>query len=234
MATTGTRRSWRRWCCLFGTIILILATWSACLAQGQIAAASNQGGTWEFKDAPIQDVVEALSKAGGFDYTVADGISARVTASLHGVSPVEALRIILDSVGLTFSNDQGIYRIKRKAPPRPPVDREHVMMSASRPAPVREVNAVGTRGEAAQSSEKRMVVRKIPIKHVSAADIARIFGGQVIQSGAWWSGGAPYGGRGGYGVRYPYQGPQPARGGYGIRYPYGAGQWYGYGGPWGW
>lgn len=235
MPTSGVFESWWRWCCFLGTIILMLAALSTCLAQGQTTTAGNQGATWEFKDAPLQEVVEALAKAGDFDYTIASGVSARVTASLHNVSPVEALRIILDSVGLTFSNDQGIYHIKRKAAPRPSADRENVMMSAFRPAPVREVKAVGTHGEAAQPSQKKMVVRKIPIKHVSAADIARIFGGQVIQSGAWWGGTPPYyGGWGGYGARYPYRRHQPGWGGYGIRYPYGTAQGYGYGGPWGW
>jgi type IV pilus assembly protein PilQ len=65
----------------------------------------------DFKDAPLHDLLRALSDTGHINIVVPDQIDAKVTVRLKRVPWDEALEVILQSHGLWYRREGNIYRI---------------------------------------------------------------------------------------------------------------------------
>jgi len=104
----------------------------------QVAPAANgkrhiyHGATvdFDFKDAPIHDLLRIISDTGHVNIVVPDTIDAKVTVRLKRVPWDEALDVILQSHGLWYRRDGSIYRIAT----RKEIDTEDAEEAARREA----------------------------------------------------------------------------------------------------
>ena len=65
----------------------------------------------DFKDAPLHDLLRALSDTGHINIVIPDSIDAKITVRLKRVPWDEALEVILQSHGLWYRREGNIYRI---------------------------------------------------------------------------------------------------------------------------
>ena len=65
----------------------------------------------DFKDAPLHDLLRALSDTGHINIVVPDSIDAKITVRLKRVPWDEALEVILQSHGLWYRREGNIYRV---------------------------------------------------------------------------------------------------------------------------
>ncbi|HEY4182730.1 MAG TPA: type IV pilus secretin PilQ [Kofleriaceae bacterium] len=93
------------------------------------------GGTvdFDFKDAPMSDLLRTIAETGKVNIVVPDGIDAKVTVRLKKVPWDQALEVILASHGLWYRVDGNLYRIA----PRKELDSEDEAENARREAMIK-------------------------------------------------------------------------------------------------
>ncbi len=87
---------------------------------------------FDFKDAPIHDLLRIIADTGGVNIVVPDTIDAKVTVRLKRVPWDQALEVILASHGLWYRREGNLYRIA----PRKELDAEDEAEAARRAAAV--------------------------------------------------------------------------------------------------
>jgi type IV pilus assembly protein PilQ len=87
---------------------------------------------FDFKDAPIHDLLRIIADTGGVNIVVPDSIDAKVTVKLKRVPWDQALEVILASHGLWYRREGNLYRIA----PRKELDAEDEAEAARRAAMV--------------------------------------------------------------------------------------------------
>ena len=107
---------------------------------------------FDFKDAPIHDLLRTIADTGKVNIVVPDGINARVTVRLKRVPWDQALEVILASHGLWYRRDGNLFRIA----PRKELDQEDEAEAARREAMIK-------------SETPRTEV--VPLNYSSAADL---------------------------------------------------------------
>ncbi len=107
---------------------------------------------FDFKDAPIHDLLRTIADTGKVNIVVPDGISARVTVRLKRVPWDQALEVILASHGLWYRRDGNLFRIA----PRKELDAEDEAEAARREAMIK-------------SEVPRSEI--VPLNYSSAADL---------------------------------------------------------------
>ncbi len=85
---------------------------------------------FDYKDAPMADLLRTIADTGKVNIVVPDGIDARVTVRLKKVPWDQALEVILASHGLWYRRDGNLYRIA----PRKELDAEDELEAARREA----------------------------------------------------------------------------------------------------
>jgi hypothetical protein len=220
------------------------------LAMVLSVAVAQQAGAEQkmrvnFEDAAIGDVLKVLARQGNFDYSLPPQYqNKRVTVSLADVTPVEALQIVLDQVGLMAVNDNGVWTVRPKpaatrrpeteprttpgVPTGPVVTRTPPGAAAAAPAKAATEGTETQEGQVDPVTGRRKgeITRIIRTRFVDPGLLAMIFGGMAIY-GDENLGGGGYGGYGGGGYG-GYGG-----GGYGGRGGYGGGGYGGRGGGYG-
>jgi type IV pilus assembly protein PilQ len=105
----------------------------------QLPGAGNRRRTYygatvefDFKDAPIHDLLRIIADTGGVNIVVPDTIDAKVTVRLKRVPWDQALEVILASHGLWYRREGNLYRIA----PRKELDAEDEAEAARRAAAV--------------------------------------------------------------------------------------------------
>ncbi|MBA3457348.1 MAG: type IV pilus secretin PilQ, partial [Deltaproteobacteria bacterium] len=107
---------------------------------------------FDFKDAPIHDLLRTIADTGKVNIVVPDGINARVTVRLKRVPWDQALEVILASHGLWYRRDGNLFRIA----PRKELDAEDEAEAARREAMIK-------------SEVPRSEI--VPLNYSSAADL---------------------------------------------------------------
>ncbi len=107
---------------------------------------------FDFKDAPIADLLRTIAETGKISIVVPDGIDAKVTVRLKRVPWDQALEVILASHGLWYRRDGSILRIA----PRKELDAEDEAENARREAMIK--------AEAPRSEV-------VPLNYASAAEL---------------------------------------------------------------
>ena len=107
---------------------------------------------FDYKDAPMADLLRTIADTGKVNIVVPDGIDARVTVRLKKVPWDQALEVILASHGLWYRRDGNLYRIA----PRKELDAEDELEAARREAMIK-------------SETPRTDV--IPLNYASAAEL---------------------------------------------------------------
>ena len=96
-------------------IVVSIALGACAWAQQNQGQSGEQKITVKFEDTTIGEVLKVLQQAGGFNYVLPPQYqNKRITVSLTGVTPEEALQIVLNQVGLMATNDNGVYVIRPK------------------------------------------------------------------------------------------------------------------------
>jgi hypothetical protein len=187
------------------------------------AAPQPHNVTLELKDADVRVALTMLFKESGYNYVLTPDVQGRVTVSMHDVSWDQALRFVLESLGLTYHREDTIYYIERRqtAAPGP------MTGPSGGPPPVSSGPAVSAAGSTAAGGQRLEVVK---VLHSDPAMIAALFGGISIPYlyGGMGGGGLSQYGIGGYGAGGGGYGGGYGGGGYGGG-GYGGGQG-GYGG----
>ncbi|MEN6547428.1 MAG: STN domain-containing protein [Armatimonadia bacterium] len=170
----------------------------------------------EFKDTPLSSVLEMLKR---YDKNLQFAMSGnlgdiKVTASLVEVTVDEALQIVLSQAGLMSVKDAGVYQIREKPErrtergerPTPRFPAPVFMNRPTAPGATTDVAAAAAPGAAAATTaaadeEKNLPLRLIIMKYADPADMADLFGGEIIEGGGLYGGGGGGGGNsgGGYG-----------------------------------
>lgn len=175
----------------------------------------------EFKDTPLSSVLEMLKR---YDKNLQFAMSGnlgdiKVTASLVEVTVDEALQIVLSQAGLMSVKDAGVYQIREKPErrtergerPTPRFPAPVFMNRPTAPGATTDVAAAAAPGAAAAGAaaaeeEQNLPLRLIIMKYADPADMADLFGGDIIEGGGLYGGGgggggSSYGGSsgGGYG-----------------------------------
>jgi type IV pilus assembly protein PilQ len=88
---------------------------------------------FDYKDAPMADLLRTIADTGKVNIVVPDGIDARVTVRLKKVPWDQALEVILASHGLWYRRDGNLYRIA----PRKELDAEDELEAARREAMIK-------------------------------------------------------------------------------------------------
>ncbi|MBL0215461.1 MAG: type IV pilus secretin PilQ [Myxococcales bacterium] len=133
------------------------------IAQQTVAQLPPQGGRnrkvyrgatvdFDFKDAPIHDLLRTIADTGKVNIVVPDGIDAKVTVRLKRVPWDQALEVILASHGLWYRRDGNLFRIA----PRKELDAEDEAEAARREAMIK-----------AESPRSEVV----PLNYASAAEL---------------------------------------------------------------
>ncbi|MDQ3370933.1 MAG: type IV pilus secretin PilQ, partial [Myxococcota bacterium] len=104
-------------------------------AQGARGRRVYRGATvdFDFKDAPIHDLLRIIADTGRVNIVVPDNIDAKVTVRLKRVPWDQALEVILASQGLWYRRDGNLFRIA----PRKELDAEDEAEAARREAMVK-------------------------------------------------------------------------------------------------
>lgn len=83
-------------------------------AEGEAEGKGNSSVSMELRDASLRDALDLLFKDTGASYTLAPGVSGKVTLSLNRVTLDQGLHAILQPNDLTYRKDPGdIYYITR-------------------------------------------------------------------------------------------------------------------------
>jgi len=119
---------------------------------------------FDFKDAPIHDLLRVIADTGRVNIVVPDNINAKVTVRLKRVPWDQALEVILSSHGLWYRREGNLYRI---------ADRKELD---------KEDQEAAARAEAARKAEtpRPEVVR---LNYASASDLVPKLRGMVSPSG---------------------------------------------------
>ena len=112
------------------SIALILAlVGSACLLAAPGAQEEEKRVSLDVRDVTIQDALRLLFAGTDYGFTLEPGVSGRLTAKLSNVTFSEALRVLLDTLDLTYRKEGNVYQIVRrpqaseaKGAPSPPVE----------------------------------------------------------------------------------------------------------------
>jgi type IV pilus assembly protein PilQ len=125
-----------------GTVVGGFGASSTPIAQQSVSQIAPQGSRnhiyhgatidFDFKDAPIHDLLRIIADTGHVSIVVPDTIDARVTVRLKAVPWDQALEVILSSHGLWYRHEGKIYRIA----PRKELDAEDEAENARRAAMV--------------------------------------------------------------------------------------------------
>jgi type IV pilus assembly protein PilQ len=112
------------------------------VAQQSVAQLAPQGSRrriyhgatvdFDFKDAPIHDLLRTIAEVGHVNIVVPDTITAKVTVRLKKVPWDQALEVVLSSYGLWYRLEGNLYRIA----PRKELDAEDEQEAARRAARV--------------------------------------------------------------------------------------------------
>lgn len=104
-------------------------------SQGGRGRRVYRGATvdFDFKDAPIHDLLRTIADTGKVNIVVPDGIDAKVTVRLKRVPWDQALEVILASHGLWYRRDGNLFRIA----PRKELDAEDEAEAARREAMIK-------------------------------------------------------------------------------------------------
>ena len=184
---------------------LLLAS-SILWAQGKFSV--------QFDETPLNRVLDAFRRFDpNLQFTLAPNLgNIPITASLVDVTVDAALGIVLDQAGLRAVKDNGVYQISEKPERR---SQPRVAPAVRFPPPVFTIRptapGTGTEGAGAaaaavpgapgtttgEEEEEDLPLRLIIVKYADPADMAFLFGGDVIEGGGMYGGGG--GGGGGYG-----------------------------------
>ena len=125
-----------------GTVVGGFGAASTPVAQQSVAQLPPQGNRrriyhgatvdFDFKDAPMADLLRIIADTGHISIVVPDEITARVTVRLKRVPWDQALEVILSSHGLWYRHEGNIYRVA----PRKELDAEDEAENARRAAMV--------------------------------------------------------------------------------------------------
>ena len=183
-----------------------------CLCSTSMVCAQDRFSI-EFKDTPLSSVLEMLKR---YDKNLQFAMSGnlgdiKVTASLVEVTVDEALQIVLSQAGLMSVKDAGVYQIREKPErrteraerPAPRFPAPVFMNRPTAPGATTDAAAAAAPGAAAAApgaeEEKNLPLRLIIVKYADPADMAYLFGGDVIEGGGMYGGGSGGSSGGGYG-----------------------------------
>jgi hypothetical protein len=108
-----------------GLVLLVAAlaavlTGSLVLSDGAWAQGEERLITLDLRDATLEDALALIFRATPYSYTLAPGVSGRVTLTLNNVTFTQALRAILEMHELTYRKEAGnVYYITRREEGRP-------------------------------------------------------------------------------------------------------------------
>lgn len=169
----------------------------------------------QFDDTPLSRVLDAFKRFDpNFQFALAPELAeTKITASLVDVSVDEALTVVLGQAGLMSVKDAGVYQIRQKPDAKGP----RVERPALRLPPPVFINRPATPGQGADAAagaapatgaasattqeEETPPLRLIIVKFADPADMAFLFGGDVIEGGGMYGSGGSgsSGSSGGYG-----------------------------------
>ena len=211
---------WAKGGWVVGGMLLLLG------AVAVYAAEEQPTVSLEFKDADIRDVIETLGRETGLNFVVDPRVRGPVTVTLRDVTVEQALKLILDAHGYTYTVEDGVYLIKPKerqvAPPVPQVT--PTLQTARPPAvrrPLRTREAPET--EPQEAPEEKMRPALIQPRNQDAPVLAMLLGGMPLYytmlnpygGGGYGGFGGGYGGYGGFGGGFGGFGGGFGRGGFG-------------------
>lgn len=192
------------------TLLMVLTTGLAWAQAGRFSV--------QFDATPLSSVLDALKRFdANLQFSLPPDLGARkVTASLVDVTVDEALQVVLGQANLTSVKDNGVYVVREK--PNAGAGRgDRVVPRLSAPVfinrPAAPGEGTGGGGAAAGAgttpaggakpatgeTAKTPPLRLIIVKYADPADLAFLFGGDVIQGNSTATGGIGGTGGGGYG-----------------------------------
>jgi type IV pilus assembly protein PilQ len=71
-------------------------------------------GVWDYKDADLRTVLNALAMRAGVNLIIGDGVTGMVNVSLKNMLPMDALRLIADSKGFIVREEKNVVRVLTK------------------------------------------------------------------------------------------------------------------------
>lgn len=194
----------------------------------------------EFNDTPLSQVLASFKRLDpSFQYALSGDIGdTKVTVTLVNVTLEAALTIVLAQSNLTSVEENGVVQIRRQAAAptsrvAPPSRRlappgflfsppKAISLSPATPTATGTASAVSNSGGATTKKaggEVDLPLRLIMLKHADPADLAWLFGGDVVEGGGLYGsggggdyGGSSYGGDSGYGGNSGYGGSSNSRG----------------------
>jgi len=190
-------------------LLLVLLALLASLVSGQEA---ERKVTVTFRDADLRSALGVLFADTGVNYVIGEGVTGMVNANLTNVPLTQALRMILDPLGLTYRQEENVYTIVRKAGTAAPgtYPGGDMTMGGYGPAgmPVATTPGVYAGGVGypgtdntgtvtVSTKEGKIIVDVIRLLYADSTEIAALFGGSSATSRFNSGSGGGYGG--GYG-----------------------------------
>jgi type II secretory pathway component HofQ len=171
-------------------VVMVLAMTGAAAAQPQREAAPQPRTiTLELRDAEIGAALAMLFEESAFSYVLEPGVEARLTLDLREVSWDQALRVMLEALDLTYTGQDGVYRIGRRRTAEP----QREVRPLERPRQLQEPGGTATRLE------------WLKVRYADPGFVAALFGGVVVGPTAYpgmtpyprsygpWASSGPYG-----------------------------------------
>lgn len=186
-----------------------------------ILLAVATGGSWaqattitvQYNDTPLAQVLACLQRVDpGLQYAVSPELAdTKVTATLVDLTAQQALQVVMAQCGLVAVAENGVYQIRRLDKPvitQAPRATARPTLPAFVPNPAETVAAASpksatptaTAGASAASSSapaNKPPLRLIQLQYADPADLAWLFGGNVVEGGGLYAGGSNGGGYGG-------------------------------------
>jgi type IV pilus assembly protein PilQ len=105
----------------------------------------------DVKEGPVENIVQALAEAGGFQVVFDPGLSCRLTLRLNGVSYSRALESVLRACGLALEAEGNVLRVaKTPRLAQEAAERRRLQEAQAASAPRREVRLRLSYAKAAQ------------------------------------------------------------------------------------
>ena len=149
----------------------------------------NEAGTLHLDDVDVRKALEILSREGSLNMLISPNVAGRVTASLNGLSPEQALEAILKLSNLVAQRENGVIYV---------YTREEMTLETGLPFRVYHLNYIRSSDVATMVKPLLSERGKMTLSPPSAAGIQAIGGAQPGSSAApGAAGGAASGGGGG-------------------------------------
>jgi len=156
-----------------GTLVLLGGSFAAAPARAQDAgAASDKPITLNLNNVPIKTALQLLFKSAGIrNFTIANDVFGNANIQASEVPFTTALSQMLNSVGATFTVENGSYNVAVKRPTPPPT-------TTLSPTP-NGTTIVGS-SDTASTADQPKRFYPIPINHYDAVLLAAILGQQGL------------------------------------------------------